>query len=526
MTRFRLKLLGLLVTSITLILALGAGRPAPAGPALVVVLTVDQLRGDYLLRWKEQWRGEFRRLLEAGAVFPNALQDHALTETAPGHATVLSGRYPGHTGIVTNELGVPDSTAPILGAPQAPGASPKRFIGTTLVDWIHREDPGFRFLSVSRKDRGAILPIGRTRGPVFWYADGRFTTSSYYADSLPAWLTAWNARGGVARLAGATWSLLLPDSMYAEADKQPFENGGKDLVFPHRLPTDPVQERAMLSESPWIDSLTLDVALEGSRALQLGQRGRPDLLAVSLSGTDYIGHTWGPDSREIHDHLLRLDRWLGRFLDSLAVTVPQQRILVVLTADHGVTSYPEFALAHNRPGGHIRLGVVLRDVNAALAPRVGEANLLKENEGLIYGDLEKLRTAGVSPESLATKLAPRVWSLPGVLNAWTPATLGGAVPTDIHAARWWRSLPEKFQWLVCGVAKPGYIWGDGGGSAAHGTTNQEDVGVPIAFLGAGIQPGLYPDTVRTVDIAPTLARLLGVKTEGRLDGRTIKRALR
>jgi hypothetical protein len=525
MTRTRLKHLASLVICITLILALGAGRPAPAGPALVVVLTVDQLRGDYLLRWQGQWRGGFRRFLDSGAVFPNALQDHALTETAPGHATVLSGRDPAHTGIVINELGVPDSTAPIVGAPNAPGASPRRFVGTTLVDWMLQADPGFRFLSVSRKDRGAILPIGRMRGPVFWYVGGRFTTSTYYADTLPAWLTAWNARGGVARLAGATWSLLLPDSMYAEADRQPFENGGRDLVFPHRLPTDLVQLQNQVSDSPWIDSLTLDVALAGSRALQLGQRGRPDLLAVSLSGTDFIGHTWGPDSREIHDHLLRLDRWLGRFLDSLAVTVPGQRLLVVLTADHGVTSYPEFALAHGRPGGHIGLGVVLRDVNAALASRVGQSDFLKQNQGLIYGDLERLRAVGVSPESLATKLAPRVWSLPGVLNAWTPATLAGAVPTDVHAARWWRALPAKFPWLVCGVAKPGYVWG-GSTSAAHGTTNQDDVGVPIAFLGAAIQPGLYPDTVRTVDIAPTLAKVLNVKTRGRLDGRTIRRAIR
>jgi hypothetical protein len=505
------------------------GAPPTRGAAdetrLVVVITIDQMRGDYLQRWGGQWRGGFRRLLDAGAVFPNGAQDHALTETAPGHATVLSGRDPGHTGIVINELGVPDSTTTILGAPKAKGASPRRFIGTTLVDWMVRADTATRFLSVSLKDRGAILPIGQLRGPVFWYVDGRFTTSTYYADSLPSWLTAWNARDGAGRLAGRSWTTLLPDSMYREADNQAWENGGEDVVFPHAL-GDAEHVRTGLESSPYIDSLTLDVALEGSRALGLGRRGGTDLLAVSLSGTDYVGHTWGPDSREIHDQLLHLDRWLGTFLDSLAVAVPGNRILVVVTGDHGVTSYPEFARAHGRSGGRIGLDGLVREVNAAIVRRGGAAGLVKENEGLIYADTARLRAVGVSPESLATNLAPRVWRTAGVANAWTPATLGGAVYTDVNAARWWRSLPPKFGWLVCGVAKPGYLWGGGGGSAGHGTSNWDDVNVPVVLLGPGVRRGLYADTVRTVDIAPTLARLLGVKTEGKLDGRPIKSALK
>ncbi len=526
MHRSRLQLLSLLVIPVTLAFALTGAGPAPVGPTLVVIVTVDQLRGDYLQRWQGQWRGGFRRFLAEGAVFPHGEQDHALTETAPGHSTILSGRYPAHSGIVNNELGVPDSTAPVIGAPGAPGASPRRFIGTTLVDWLARGNPDFQFLSISRKDRGAILPIGRAKGPVFWYVAGRFTTSAYYADTLPSWLTAWNARDGAGHLAGHRWPLLLPDSLYAEPDNQSYENGGKDITFPHQLPADTTQARQQVPNSPWIDSLTLDAALEGARALRLGQRKRPDLLAVSLSGTDYIGHDWGPDSREVHDHLLRLDRWLAGFLDSLATSVPRERILVVLTSDHGVTSFPEFSKAHGLPGGRISLGALVRQVNASVADRTGEQATLRESAGLIYGDVEKLRASGVNPESLATKLAPRVWGMPGVANAWTPATLAGAVPTDISAARWSHSLPPKFAWLVCGVAKPGYLWSDGPGSTGHGTANADDVNVPIAFLGAGFRPGLYPDTVTTVDIAPTLARILKVKPEGKLDGRVIKRAVK
>lgn len=510
----------ILVTTASVLL--GLRHPPAERPALVVVVTVDQLRPDYFSRFGGQWTGGFRRLLDAGAVFPNGLQDHALTETAPGHATLLSGRDPARTGVFSNDFGVPDTTTRLIGIPGATGASPHRFRGTTLVDWMKRADSGFRFLSVSQKDRSAILPVGRSVGPVYWFTDGRFTTSSYYADSLPSWLIAWQARGGVERLAGTTWSLLLPDSAYAEVDRQPFENGGRDVEFPHRLSLRGEPGARGLADSPWMDSLTLDVALDGVRALGLGRRKSPDLLAVGLSATDHVGHDYGPDSRELHDHLLRLDRWVGSFLDSLQVLTAGRPILLALTADHGVVPFPEYARQQGHPGGRVSLGPLVREVNRQVGRRTGDSAIIGYGSGLIYGDRERLRQLGVNPESLATTLAPRVWSLPGVVNAWTPATLPGALVTSPHARRWARSLPPKFSWLVSAQVQPGYIWSGGTGSTTHGTTNQDDVGVPIIFLGAGIRAGLHGDTVRTVDIAPTLAKLLRVRPEGKLDGREIK----
>ena len=146
----------------------------PPPPRLVVLLVIDQLRPDYLERYRAQWTGGFARLLREAAYFPLGMQDHALTETAPGHATLLSGREPGHVGIVSNNRGVLDPAFPVLGAKDEPGASPLRFRGTTLYDWMRAADPGVRLLAVSKKDRAAILPVGRARGPVFWYVDGRF----------------------------------------------------------------------------------------------------------------------------------------------------------------------------------------------------------------------------------------------------------------------------------------------------------------------------------------------------------------
>src|SRR5207249_5925494 len=270
---------------------------APPRPKLVVVITVDQMRPDYFTRWKSQLSGGLAQLATEGAVFTDGYQDHAVTETAPGHSTILSGMWPAHTGIISNSEGVQDSLAPLLGT-TGPGASPRRFRGTTLIDWLKAVDPATRVLSVSRKDRGAILPIGRAKEQVYWYQSGLFTTSRYYADSLPMWVQTFNARRLPFKAANTVWSLLLPDSMYKEPDNEVWENGGVGVVFPHRLRLDSVQAAAAVAGVPAMDSLTLLFALDGFEALRLGRKGT-DILAVSLSTTDAVGHAFGPDSREI-----------------------------------------------------------------------------------------------------------------------------------------------------------------------------------------------------------------------------------
>src|SRR6266704_3199087 len=306
-----------MILAVSILCAALSGRttPAPSRPKLVVVITVDQLRADYLNRGKVQLTGGLGQLAAEGAVFTDGYQDHAVTETAPGHSTILSGLWPAHTGIIRNVEGVQDSLAPLLGT-VGPGASPRRFRGTTLVDWLKAVDPTTRVLSVSRKDRGAILPIGRGKEQVYWYQSGLFTTSRYYADSLPTWVQTFNARRLPFKAANTVWSLLLPDSAYKEADNELWEKGGAGVVFPHRLPLDSVQAAAAVAGVPAMDSLTLLFALEGFEALRLGRKGT-DLLAVSLSTTDAIGHAYGPDSREIHDQVLRLDRYLAWFLKRL-----------------------------------------------------------------------------------------------------------------------------------------------------------------------------------------------------------------
>src|SRR5256712_9187862 len=266
---------------------------APPQPKLLVVITVDQLRPDYLDRYRTQLNGGLAMLVKQGADFTEAYQDHAVTETAPGHSTILSGRWPAHTGIIRNTAGVQDSAAPLIGI-AGPGASPARFRGTELFDWLQAAEPKARALSVSRKDRGAILPIGRARQQVYWYQSGFFTTSRYYADSLPLWVRQFNGRRIPFRAAGTVWTLLLPERAYPEPDSEPYENGGRDVTFPHRLPADSALAALASAGIPAMDSLTLAFALEGVRTLGLGGRGATDLLAVSLSTTDAVGHGYGP----------------------------------------------------------------------------------------------------------------------------------------------------------------------------------------------------------------------------------------
>ncbi|MGH7754515.1 MAG: alkaline phosphatase family protein, partial [Gemmatimonadales bacterium] len=244
---------------------------------------------------------------------------------------------------------------------------------------------------------------------------------------------------------------------------------------------------------------------------------------VSLSNTDAVGHTWGPDSREIHDQILRLDRWLGWFMDSLAVLVPSDRTIYALTADHGVTSFPEYARANGRVAGRVVGDSVATRAELALEQRLGAGRRfgLQFDNGLLYGDTTALRSAGVNVDSLASALASQLARYTGVTRIHTPRTLAQAAEGDGDAMRWRRTIPGDFPWLAAASVAPGYIWSFLPGFTTHGTTNASDVLVPIAFLGPGIPPGRH-ERARTVDIAPTLAAIIGVKPAEAVEGIVLK----
>ena len=498
-----------------------AQRPEPGAPRLVLAIAVDQMRPDYLDRWRNQLSGGLALLLREGVFFPNGEQDHAITETAPGHSTMMSGRSPASTGIVTNDLGVTDSTSPVLGS-SAMGASPRRFMGTTLLDWMFARDPNTKSLSVSRKDRAAILPIGRSRTPVFWYSQGRFTTSRYYADTLPAWVNAWNRQDPIDRVKGSAWVLSHDPSYYPEPDDRPFEAGGVDRVFPHVLPADSARAAGQIVNFPVMDSLTLDFALRGISALGLGRRNGTDFVSISLSTTDAVGHRWGPGSRELHDQVLRLDRWLGQFLDSLGRMVPLDRVIITLTSDHGVTEFPEAGA-----GGRVDLAPEVRALNA-WARQHGDSGLRAgTEEGLVFGEFATAATRfHLDVDSVSAALAATIGSRRGVRRVYTPATLAAAPAGDIDAMRWRRQLPRGFSWVIAVCVEPNWILASGGGFTSHGTTNPDDVRVPILFRIPGRPAARVDRPARTIDIAPTLAAVLGIKPGEKLEGVALPEVVR
>ena len=499
-------------------------------PTLVVFFTVDQLRGDYFDRFQGTLTGGLARLAAGGALFTNGHHDHAVTETAPGHASTMSGRFPRRTGIVRNSAGVQDSTTPLIGA-SAPGASPHRFRGSTLTDWLRKRDARSRTLSVSRKDRGAILPVGRSVQHVYWYAEhGDFTTSTYYRDTLPAWVRRFNERGTARRLAGQAWMPLLPDSAYPEPDSVAVESGGKDFVFPHVLPADPAEAARALPGFPWMDSLTLELALEGTRALDLGAGPQTDVLAISLSTTDAVGHRYGPDSKELHDQIVRLDRLLGAFLDSLYAMRDSTRIVIALTGDHGVAPFP--AVQRARRGGtarHVDVVALESAYQKALGGRRVDTAAVSLESGMLFVDRAALARANMDADSLVRACAAAARAVPGIMRVDAVRTLAQRdTAGDAIARRWYHALPPGLPVALVLTLAPYNVWAGAAYAryAQHGSPHDYDTHVPILFYGRPFRPGRYTELVRVVDMAPTLAWVTGAQPTEQLDGQVLRQALR
>ncbi|MFN5581563.1 alkaline phosphatase family protein [Gemmatimonas sp.] len=506
----------LAITGVAAALGRPEARPADT-PSLVVLITIDQFRGEYLTRYGTQLNGGIARLGQGGVRFTNAHHDHAITETAPGHATLLSGRFPRSTGIMMNAIGVADNAAPLVAGGDGPGASPARFRGTTLVDWMRVADKRTRSLSVSMKDRAAILPIGRSKTDVYWYSvDGRFLTSTYYRADLPAWVQTFNDRHLLAQHLGKTWGLLLPDSAYREPDSVAIEGGGYNVAFPHRLSDDMTKAGSEIRLTPFMDDLVLAFALHGVHSRQLGLGPQTDLLAVSLSATDVIGHYYGPDSREIHDQVLRVDRAVGAFLDSLYKLRDSSRITVVLTADHGVGTIPELAPERVRPRPR---RVSVQPVMPLVRAKLREMKIDTGALGLDLNVLVSNRRAFRRPEDHDAAVAlfmREARKIPGVARVDRFRQLLADTTGSAIARRWAHQFPAEGNVAAVVTLDSLSTWD--GNVASHGSPYDHDSHVPIIFAGFGTAQRVRSDFVRTVDIAPTLARLLRVKPLERLDG--------
>jgi predicted AlkP superfamily pyrophosphatase or phosphodiesterase len=521
------------LASVVSIASVARAQPAtPPAPRLVVFLTVDQLLPTYFDRYGRQLTGGLARLYRNGAVFTNAHQDHAVTETAPGHASALSGRFPRSTGIVTNALGVGDAQAPIVERISGFGASPYRFRGSVLIDWMRLKDPRSRALSVSRKDRGAILPLGRAKQPAFWYPVNRFATSTYYADTLPTWVERFNERRIPQSYAGKSWTLLLPGSEYAEVDSVPYEGSPprNDIAFPHVVTSDTAIAARTFPNYPWMDEVTLNFALEGLQAMNLGRGPQPDLLAVSLSTMDAVGHIYGPDSREAHDMFLRLDRYLGAFIDSLYRLRDSSTIALALTADHGVAPYPEIAAGRSSlTVTRANVAPAVTSAFTALRAAGVDSTAIRFEEGILFVDRDALGRRNVNADSTVRAIADALRKVPGVMRVDEVRALrarsASHIERDYVARRWLNMLPPDIPAELVVTLEPNVYWA-GVLYATHGSPHDYDTHVPMIFYGPWFERGRHTNTVRVVDMAPTLAQVLRVRPTEELDGRVLMQALR
>ncbi len=462
----------------------GLGSPPPP-PRVVVVIVVDGLPQRLLLQMRGQLAPDgFARFLDRGAWFAEAHFAHASTVTASGHATLFTGAWPRRHGIIGNSWRDPasgtelasggDAQARFLGAPTRAGdsTSPRNLLAETLGDAMRRQDPRARVVAVAGKDRSAVLPGGR-RGTAFLFHDdtGVFVSSSYYMDAYPAWRDAFHAA----------------------------------------RPPSPAADPATR------DTLALDFATAALAGERLGADGVPDLLAVSLSGLDLVHHQHGPGSPASRAHLLHADRALQDFLRGLDAALGADGYLAVLTSDHGFMETP------GPGGGRIATRQLVAQVNADLQRRFGVARLVAyASASALVLDRALLAAHGLDAEAVAQAARASLVAMPGIAAAYTRGELLARSRAD---APWFEAVHRSWHPVRSGdvpyVLQPG--WMPGQATATHGSPHRYDTHVPLMYWGPRwIRAGRVDTPAEMVDLAPTLARMVGAPTPAQAEGRVLR----
>ena len=522
------------------------GQEKNVRPKLVLVLSIDQMRYDSLTRLGPLYKGGLRLLLDQGAVFSHARLRHGITDTGPGHATILSGRHPSHTGIVADSwfdttqkkvvFLVEDPKQIALGG-QGGSYSPANLLGTTLGDTLKKQSSHSRVVAVSLRERGAILMAGHQGDAAYWYepARGEFVTSTYYTKEAPVWLEQWNRKRVPDRYAGQTWTRLLPGEnlyqKYAGKDAVEGEWDRRDIRFPHAIRGKPPESRFYddLRRTPFADEITFDVTLEALKAHQLGADSATDILAVGLAGTDIIGHTYGVDSQEFMDQLLRLDLSLKKLFDEIDREVGLSNTLVVLTSNHGVLPLVEVLQAKGIRSQRASPADVKAAADQALQSRFPDVKDLIShydppnfylNEAVIEKHQLRLETVESALVSglMSTNLVEAVYTRAQLMSQKQSA--------DPYLALYRNSFyAARSPHLLVRLKKYVYL-NDRLGGTGHGSPYDYDRHIPIIFMGSGIKPGKYALPCGPEDIAPTLGRLLGIEYSIEPDSRLLLEMLR
>jgi hypothetical protein len=524
------KFCAIFVAAASLVVALPAAQPA-AGPdiRLVLLIAVDQFRYDYLTRFRSEYTDGFKRLLTDGAVFTNANLEHYPTVTAVGHATMLTGATPSVHGIIGNDwfdrdsggtvTSVTDNTVTPLGSSNGPAGSPRRLLVGGIGDELKIASPLAkgapdkpRVFGVSLKDRSAILPVGRSADAAYWWdtKSGAFVTSTYYFAEPPAWLRAFNDRKLPDARAGQAWTALSTPATSLKT--MPTERGAAlyDAVY----------------ASPFGNDLLFDLACELMTQERLGKRNATDLLSVSFSSNDSVGHTHGPYSPQVRDIAIRTDRVIGRLLDYVDKSVGLQHTLVALTTDHGVAPVPESIRDQGLSAGRMTNKELFGPIEQALAAKYGEGKWLMATAGsspyLNYELMDKLGLDAAEVRRVAAAAATKV---PHVARVYTrDQLLLGNVPNDRIGNRVLRGFNAQRSGDLEIILEPYWIRQAQG--TTHGTPYNYDAHIPLVLMGRGIAPGEYSNNVALNDLAPTVATLLAIEIPAGSVGRVLSEALR
>ena len=562
-------------------------------PRLVLVIVADQFRFDYLARFAPLFgKGGFRRLMNQGASWTNANFDYVPTKTSPGHTAIVTGAPPSVTGIIGNEwierstatkvTSVGDRTARVVGGENETPNSPRRLLASTVGDELRIAlGDQVKVIGVSDKPRSAILPAGKRANAAYWLGSrgGNIISSDYYFKELPEWVEAFNRTRPLDKYFGARWERLLPEREYlkrAGPDSPPWEvidyAPGFTNAFPHIITggesSPGWQFYDALDHSPFVNDVIVLMAEQSIVHEKLGEDEITDLLSVSLSGTDHVGHRFGPTSQELMDTVLRLDRQLARLLDFVDARVGLKNTLVAFSSDHGVA--PLWQYSETKGGlGRTRItnAEVMRAVRGAIKARYGEKRdyIFQYQEGgqykdalingNVYFNLDALARDRVSLDEITKAAGDAVAKLPGIAGYYTrpqletcrtqrkdgtPISRSRVSPNkafnrhartasclaDSIGSRVLRGFdPERNGDLII-VQKQYYYIGDSSDPTSHGTPYPYDTHVPVILMGRGVKSGWYQRPATPADIAPTLSLLLGIKPPDRSQARVLREGLR
>lgn len=513
---------------------------AQSHPKLIVVIVVDQMRADYLQHFAAYERGGFHYFTTKGANFLNASYEHMPTETCLGHAVLLSGRNPVHNGIVANDwydrqagkmtYCVEDAASRLIGEVGTP-VSPINLIGDNFSDWLQTSYPGARIFSISLKDRAAILMAGHHPQGVFWFSHdtGRFVTSRYYAAEVPDWIQGFNSKHMVDSYAGKQWEPALGNDSPAYHTKQV---AGQ---FPHVMPK---QAGRLLNDavysSPFGDEILESLAETAVKANHLGENtsDAPDLLAIGFSSNDAVGHSFGPDSPEIADEQIRLDRTLGHLVETLTARLGADNILWALSADHGVEPTPEaeLQLRGNKEARRVPFEEALRSIESQLNGIFKTSGEMRwfgsQTDTMLYFDRVELARHNISLAAARQALTTKVHDVPGVQGFYgatrfesAPSRIKTILRNSTFLARSGDVYYLTRQWTLFSSKPTG---------TSHGDPWPYDTHVPLLLAGWHIPTQRIMNNIQAVDLAPTLAELTGVHSPPSevLDGKSRKYLLK